>query len=520
MNNYFKKYKKSIFLIISLSIIVSSIPVINIILKQEIIDAILSNSMYLNQLFYIFLIIIIFLYIMQILNTYIKEKYLINIRLDILNDLLAGIVSIKALNFLSNKDNDIDLNTILNQYMEPTIENYFSAKIDLLVTISISIFAYFYAFTISWIIAIYSIIFMIICYYTNKYGGILISKITIKNGEISTNFINNINNLLENFRIIKTYHIEEKIQNIFNKDNMKYTQSYLNLKNKMASYNTLSAIIYLVQKIGIILLGAYLYYFNIISSGEFVSVIFLSTLLSAPIIQISSITMRIKSITDVKNKLEYYIQGEQNKNNSQDELIMNNTLLKYENLNLEIQLGKKYLIIGKNGSGKSTLLKKILKDKIANNDYYDCGIVFQNDTVFDTSICENINIFDSKYNSEIEKMIIKYKLNKNHNSIISKEENNISGGEQQKILLLRLLFNNRNFLLLDEAFSSIDMVMAENLIYDLLKTDKTILMTSHHIEKKFLDYFDYVVFLDNEEIRVSSNKDVKEQLYEAYIQGK
>lgn len=529
MSNYTKKHWKVSFIIVILSILISTIPIMNIRIKQEVIDSILIDKGKLIENMILFTGLIIAFYVIQIINTLVKENYLSKIRSDLSTDVLNGIIKYSAIDVGINNDIEVDIDTIISQYIELIVNNYFNGRIDLFVTIVISLFSYIYAFYVNWIIGIYSTAFMIICYFVNVHGGNLISETTTENGEISSKFIKQTNNILRNFRVIKNFKAEYGVIKEFKLLNNTYTESYLKLKKRMVKFNTINAIIYALQKIGIIIIGGFIYYFKLISPGELVSVIFLSSLLSSPIINISNGIMKIKSTDGIRKEINSFLTKDNRegaKADNEERLFIYESALKADDkvlikdINFEITKKKKYLIIGKNGTGKSTLLKLVLKNVIMkNNDDYKCGIVFQNDTVLDTSISNNITLFGDSDEKQMQQVLSSIDLNKDINSIINKGENNISGGEKQKILLARALVSNSNFLLLDEPFSAIDSKTSVKLMDTLLDSNKTILMISHHINKELLLKFDTVILLDNQHLHFANEKLEKEKLYEQYIKA-
>lgn len=78
--------------------------------------------------------------------------------------------------------------------------------------------------------------------------------------------------------------------------------------------------------------------------------------------------------------------------------------------------------------------------------------------------------------------------------IIENKGNNISGGEYQKIVIARELLRDRDVILLDESFNSID-VKSKNKILEYLKAirkDKIIILISHDTNMENVNY-DFII---------------------------
>ena len=191
------------------------------------------------------------------------------------------------------------------------------------------------------------------------------------------------------------------------------------------------------------------------------------------------------------------------------QLICNNLTLGYDgktiisDLSFSINAGDYLCIIGENGSGKSTLMKTILKlkkpmsgkiitDKNFRSDligYLPQQTAIQKD--FPASVrevvysgCLNHCGLRPWYNKN-EKKTAQDNMEKTGVSSIAKHcYRELSGGQQQRVLLARALCAGQNILFLDEPSAGLDPKAANDmyeLIADLNKTGKTILMISHDI---------------------------------------
>tara|TARA_A100001035_G_C27715466_1_gene469277 strand:- start:13 stop:804 length:792 start_codon:yes stop_codon:yes gene_type:complete len=184
-----------------------------------------------------------------------------------------------------------------------------------------------------------------------------------------------------------------------------------------------------------------------------------------------------------------------------------------DDVTFSIEKGKKVAVVGPNGGGKSTLFNAIaglvpvvdgsLKIKGMNPEDAKGLISYvpQKDLInrnFPLSVKQvvemglinkdSLNLFSRK---KINKKIKEALENVGLAEKINENINNLSGGQFQRVLIARGLAQDADILLLDEAFSAVDVGAQEdimNLISDINLDGKTILIATHDInnlEEKF-----------------------------------
>jgi zinc transport system ATP-binding protein len=186
-----------------------------------------------------------------------------------------------------------------------------------------------------------------------------------------------------------------------------------------------------------------------------------------------------------------------------------------ENINLTIQKGEKILLLGSNGSGKTTLLKVIakLKKPIAGNISYNYKIlsyVPQSKKIhhFPISIQNTLRLYyplfypKQKQNQEIEAVLKQMNLWEKRNLLLSE----CSGGELQRVYLARALLRNPEILLLDEPLNAIDITSKQNFLSILEEMYQhlncTIIMTSHDLSEKILNFFNKKLYIDHHTLNI------------------
>jgi ATP-binding cassette subfamily B protein len=208
-----------------------------------------------------------------------------------------------------------------------------------------------------------------------------------------------------------------------------------------------------------------------------------------------------------------------------------------QKLNLHIPAHKITAIVGASGSGKTTLMKLLLRfyepsqgtikfgtydtKNISQKVWRDkCGVVMQEDYIFNDTIANNIAIgvdhIDKKrlkYAVEvanIEKYIEELPLS--YNTKIGMEGVGLSTGQKQRLLIARAVYKNPDYLFFDEATSALD-ANNEKVIMEKLERffkNKTVIVIAHRLST--VKNAHQIVVLDNAKIvEIGNHQDLIKQ---------
>ena len=167
------------------------------------------------------------------------------------------------------------------------------------------------------------------------------------------------------------------------------------------------------------------------------------------------------------------------------------------NVNLKLEHGKIYGLVGSNGSGKSTLIKIILglNKSLGSVNINSCnikrdhkkairdvGAVIDNANLYDyLTVEENLRYFAILESVPLKRVKEVLKIVKIDDKKIVKQ---LSLGNKQKLGIALSLLKNPNVLILDEPTNGLDIEAIKDLRNLLLSfKDKTILISSHNVSE-------------------------------------
>lgn len=203
-----------------------------------------------------------------------------------------------------------------------------------------------------------------------------------------------------------------------------------------------------------------------------------------------------------------------------------------KNVSFTAKQGEVTALVGISGSGKTSVLRLIsrlydydtgsilidgkdIKNISTESLFKNVSIVFQDVTLFNTSIMENIRLGrESATDEEVKEaarlancMDFIEKLPDGFNTLIGENGAELSGGERQRISIARAFLKDAPVLILDEISASLD-VDNEKKIQDSLNKlikDKTVIIISHRL--KSIENVNKIVVIDEGVVETSGNHD-------------
>jgi ATP-binding cassette subfamily F protein 3 len=157
----------------------------------------------------------------------------------------------------------------------------------------------------------------------------------------------------------------------------------------------------------------------------------------------------------------------------------------FENVNLQIQRGQRWGILGANGCGKTTFLKCLIGDEPADRGIARWGRGVQ------------LGYFDQSLKSVEEDAVAAEAIRPNHKEMVDQQRRDLlagfgitgelalqrvgtlSGGERNRVALAFLAAQDANVLILDEPTNHLDLWSREALASALAKFEGTVVVVSH-----------------------------------------
>ncbi|HZR78884.1 MAG TPA: ABC transporter ATP-binding protein [Chthoniobacterales bacterium] len=322
-------------------------------------------------------------------------------------------------------------------------------------------------------------------------------------------------------RVIKSFAREEQQEKLFRRGAQ---QSFSQTMRQIKATEAVGPLIEIIASVGIALALWYVYAAHL-SAGRFFGLITGIFIIYDPIKTLSKLhivmqrslgaTTAIFAILDSKPTVQDAADAKQ-LSSSHGQIDFDNVTFRYatgltdalRNVNLRIEQGKTYALVGASGAGKSTILSLILRlydptEGVVRIDGHDLrtltqkslreriGLVTQETFLFHDTIFKNIQfgrleatpeeVYAAARSANAHEFIMAQP--KGYETVIGDKGCLISGGQQQRIAIARALLKNAPILLLDEATSSLDTESEKQIqrALEKLSAGRTVIAIAHRL---------------------------------------
>lgn len=306
----------------------------------------------------------------------------------------------------------------------------------------------------------------------------------------------------------RLYRVNKRVLNVTNTQNLG-AQFIENIKNMGIVFFCASAVIK-----------------GEITFGVMISTQFIIGMLNGPLVQFIGFVvsaqyakisfLRMNEIRQLKDEEELLSIGTTSILPESRDITLSNVIFQYSpnsplvltNIFLTIPQNKVTAIVGGSGSGKSTLLKLLVRlykpvygeIKMGSMNVSSinlrtwrnmCGVVMQDGKLFSDTILANIVLDDEHINyqrlHEVCQMAqIEEEINgmpKGYDTVIGEKGRGLSGGQKQRLLIARALYRDPDFLFLDEATNSLDVINEKKIVEALNSAfkNRTVIVVAHRL---------------------------------------
>ena len=332
--------------------------------------------------------------------------------------------------------------------------------------------------------------------------------------------------------LVKTYRADQEILERVALAGKQANDADYQYTKTQENANLSSMIIGYLNDFLVLILGVYLIFMGKITVGSLLAIIQISGLIANPITTLSYHINMIYSVKPIKKKLCDMVQeailqstrkpkdrhvSQASKIELKDVSVIRDGQLILDRVNLTLNRGKRYLILGENGSGKSTLLKAINRNIPIDNgsilmdgvpideiDFHDFSqnilMDYQESYLFTASIQDNITLYQPYSSERLKEIAETLKISFLMEHTEENRVHNLSGGEKQRVALARILLRNPSFYLLDEAFSAVDVDARKELEQYLFNQGYSIISISHTDSQEILCQYDEIIVLQKGKI--------------------
>lgn len=358
-----------------------------------------------------------------------------------------------------------------------------------------------------------------------------------KVSEANQGFVSFLTDMFSGFSLIKNFRAEQNIFSLYQEQNNNLTDKKRKrtlIELTIAAFSDFAG---LGARFGVFVFGAYLIARGgtSITPGTLVFFLQLSQYLLFPIEKAPQLFAERRSAIALINKAaEHAVYQEVSSNKSELSAVhsieVNDVSVGYSadepilhNLDLKLEAGKSYAVVGASGSGKSTLLRLLMAelpayqgelyynqleqrsvDKVSLFDHI--GFIHQNVFVFNDTIANNITMFASFPQEQIERAIRAAGLSelvdeKGLDYKCGEGGKHLSGGERQRITIARSLLLEKDVLLFDEVTAALDNKASREINNTIIQmTDVLRVVVTHKLDQQLLSQYDQIIVMHHGKI--------------------
>ncbi len=345
-----------------------------------------------------------------------------------------------------------------------------------------------------------------------------------KRSRVSTAEINAaLESSISGIRVTKAFTNAEKETKKFEIGNKDFVEAKRDAYNAMGKFHSLTSFITDIFNVIVLIAGGFFLYSGAIGFGDYSAFIVSVNLFISPVITLINFTEQYQNgVTGFERFLEIMAEepetdrdGAEDMGRAEGHIEFRNVTSSYDvdkeiirGIDLDIEKGKTYALVGPSGGGKTTICHLIPafydinggEIKLDGKDIRDItkvslrrniGIVQQDVYLFNASIRDNIlygrldateeEVYEAAKRSNIHDYIMS--LPAGYDTNIGERGVKLSGGQKQRLSIARVFLKNPPILILDEATSALDNtteILIQQALNELCK-GRTTIVVAHRL---------------------------------------
>lgn len=350
---------------------------------------------------------------------------------------------------------------------------------------------------------------------------------------------------LTGVRVVRAFGREKYEKEKFEKQNVKYTETWMKLCRLLSLFWGTGDLISGLQVMLVVVTGTALCVNGGLTTGNLIAAVAYNGLLTWPVRRLGRILSEMSKAGVSVARIGYIMNSDDEIDSEKDikpdmhgDIVFENVSFAYDsntvldNINLTVKGGTVLGILGGTGSGKSTvtlLLSRLYRlaegcgrITVSGVDINDIpsdylrsniGIVLQEPYLFSRTIAENIGITKNKYTLEeirrvsgiacLDESVSEFA--NGYDTEVGERGVTLSGGQKQRAAIARIFMQKTPIMIFDDSLSAVDAETDEKIREALQKNfgDSTVIIISHRIST--LMNADNIIVLDKGRIIEQGN---------------